>query len=72
MNRYLFQGLVLTPARSLDPGTVLVEGGRVAWVRAGAHRVPGAELLSLAMLGRRRSRGLRISGPNRSTCALQR
>jgi len=46
VTRYLLRGRVLTPARSLDPGTVLVEDGRVAWVRAGEHRVAGAELLT--------------------------
>jgi len=46
MTRYLLRGRVLTPARALEPGTVLVEGGRVVWVRAGEHRVGGAELLT--------------------------
>ncbi|TMF90680.1 MAG: N-acetylglucosamine-6-phosphate deacetylase [Chloroflexi bacterium] len=46
MTRYLLRGRVLTPARSLEPGTVLVEEGRVAWVRAGEHQVSGAQLLT--------------------------
>ena len=46
MISFLLQGRVLTPARTIDPGTVLVEGGRVAWVRAGEHRVEGAEVLT--------------------------
>jgi len=46
VTRYLLRGRVLTPARSLEPGTVLVEEGRVAWVRAGEHQVSGAQLLT--------------------------
>jgi len=46
MTRLLLQGRVLTPARSHDLATVLVEDGQVAWVRAGRHRVADAELLT--------------------------
>ncbi|HEX6350915.1 MAG TPA: N-acetylglucosamine-6-phosphate deacetylase [Candidatus Dormibacteraeota bacterium] len=46
MTRYLLRGRVLTPAREFDPGSVLVEDGRVAWVRPGEQRVAGAQLLT--------------------------
>jgi N-acetylglucosamine-6-phosphate deacetylase len=44
-SRLLLRGRVLTPFRVLDPGGVLVEDGRIAWVRAGCVEVPGVEAL---------------------------
>ena len=43
--RLLLRGRVMTPARELAEGSVLIEGGRVSWVRPGRVEVAGAELV---------------------------
>ncbi len=43
--RLLLRGRVLTPFRVLNPGCVLVEDGRISWVRPGCVQVPGVEAL---------------------------
>lgn len=44
--RLVLQGRVLTPGRELAPASLLVEDGRVAWLRPGLRHEPGAVLLT--------------------------
>lgn len=44
--RLVLQGRVLTPGRELPTATLLVEDGRVAWLRPGLRHEPGALLLT--------------------------
>ena len=46
--RYLFYGRVLTPVRNLSGATLLVEEGRIAWLRPGRRPARGAEKLTEA------------------------
>ena len=43
--RLLLRGRVITPARDIAEGSVLVENGRVSWVRPGRIDVAGVELI---------------------------
>ena len=47
-NRFLLRGRVITPLRELVAATVLVERGRIAWVKRGEVDVPGSTLLTSA------------------------
>jgi N-acetylglucosamine-6-phosphate deacetylase len=44
--RLVLQGRVLTPGRELAPASLLVDDGRVAWVRPGLRHEPGTMLLT--------------------------
>jgi N-acetylglucosamine-6-phosphate deacetylase len=43
--RLLLRGRVVTPARDIAEGSVLVENGRISWVRPGRIDVAGVELI---------------------------
>jgi len=43
--RLLLRGRVITPARDIAESSVLVENGRVSWVRPGRIDVAGVELI---------------------------
>ena len=43
--RLLFRGRVVTPARDIAEGSVLVENGRISWVRPGRVEIAGVELI---------------------------
>src|SRR4030081_1217096 len=47
-SRFLLRGRVITPLRELVAATVLVERGRIAWVKRGEGDVPGSTLLTSA------------------------
>ena len=43
--RFLLQGRVITPRQDLREASLLVDAGRVSWLRPGLHSAPGAEPL---------------------------